>query len=228
MLHKLRVKSFAAIAFALAIVIISGAGATRVEAATLQIQFTGLDLVYDGHDIFDAKSPFGGLGLPAESDPLISMDFLRDGTLIGSLSSNIWVDVAINNVGPLPVGGGSRTSGGAMFDILTNAGGWGLALDIPSMMVAYAGNQVALSGVGTASGILTQKLPFGLMVDKPINVLFILGTLQNVTTNGQSLTGFTASGTGTITAAAVPEPASMLLLGAGLLGIAGHLRRARR
>jgi hypothetical protein len=201
--------------------------ATPANAATLQIQFTGLDLVYDGHDIFDAKSPFGGLGLPSESDPLVSMDFFLDGSLIGHLTSNIWADVAINNVGAIPVGGGTRTSGGAIFDILTNSGGWGLALDVPSFLVTYTGNQLALSGIGSASGILAQDLPFGLVVDMPVNLLFILGPLQNVTTNGQSLTGFITSGTGVITAAAVPEPASILLLGTGLLAVAGRLRNRR-
>jgi hypothetical protein len=228
-MQMVRLRSLTSIGFALALVcaIVTG-GATRAEAVTLQIQFTGLDLVYDGHDIVDSRSPFGGLGLPGESDPLVSMDFFLDGSLVGHLTSSIWADVAINGVGPLPVAGGTRTSGGAMFDILTNVGGWGLALDIPSMMVVYAGNQLALSGIGTASGILAQQLPFGLQVATPVNVMFILGTLQNVTTSGQSVTGFTASGTGTITAAAVPEPASMLLFGAGLLGIAEHLRRSRR
>jgi len=80
--------------------------AASAQASTLQIQFTGLDLVYDGVDIFDAKSPFGG---------------------------------------------GTRTSGPAMFDLLTSASGW----------------------------------------------------------------------------SAMPEPASVLLLGAGLLGLAGFLRKAK-
>src|SRR6266540_174794 len=225
-MHRLRVGSLTAMAFALVFALTCSA--TRADAATLQIQFTGLDLVYDGHDIFDAKSPFGGLGLPSESDPLVSMDFFLDGSLIGHLTSNIWADIAINGVGPLPVGGGTRTSGAAVFDILTNSGGWGLALDVPSIMVTYAGNQLALSGIGTASGILAQQLPFGLVVDNPVNLLFILGPLQNVTTNGQSLTGFNASGTGVITATAVPEPTSILLLGTGLLAIARHLRNGRR
>jgi hypothetical protein len=200
---------------------------STARASTLQIQFTGLDLVYDGHDIFDAASPFGGIGATSEADPLTAMSFLLDGTLIGTLTSDIYADVAINGVGSIPAAGGLLTSGGAMFDLLTSAAGWGLALDIPSMTMFYTGNQLALSGMGVASDIITEQLPFGLLIDTPVNVVFVLGAIRDVTQSGQWLTGFTASGTGSLTAAAVPEPASVLLLGAGLLALAGQMRRHR-
>lgn len=202
--------------------------APAAHAATLQIQFTGLDLVYDGHDIFDATSPFGGLGLPGEADRLLSMEFLLDGLLVGRQTTDIYADIAINGVGPLPGAGGTVTTGGAMFDLLTSASGWGLGLDLPSMTLAYVGNQLALSGAGVASDIIRQQLPFGLMVDTPVNVVFVLGALNNVTQSGAFLTGFTASGTGSLSAPAVPEPTTLLLFGTGMLGLAGQVRRRMR
>lgn len=55
----------------------------------------------------------------------------------------------------------------------------------------------------------------------------MLGGLTNVTHNGQWLTGFDGSGTGSIAGTAVPEPATLLLVGAGLIGASSRLRRKR-
>jgi PEP-CTERM motif len=202
------------------------------EAATLSIQFTGLDLVFDGsgifaNDIFDAGSRFGGNGDPSQADPLASMNFFIDGALVGSLSSNIFADVGLFGVGDILVGGGTAQVEGGTFDVLTKNAvpGFGLALNLKSLTLTYAGNQLALSGFTSATEIFRQSLPFNLRIGEPIQVLFILGTLSNVRDNGQFLTAFTGSGTGTITGTALPEPATLLMLGAGILGVSLRARR---
>jgi hypothetical protein len=205
-------------------------GGVSAEAKTLTIQFTGLDLVFNGSQIVDTKNPLGGDGDPAFSDPLASMDFFIDGALVGSLSSNIWADVALFGVGAIPVAGGTAQIQGGAFDLITKnqAFGFGLALALNSMTLTYTGNQLALSGVSSSTELIEQALPFGLKIDQPIQVLFILGTLTGVTDNGVRLTGFTGSGTGTVSGTALPEPATLLMLGAGMLGVSLRARRSRR
>lgn len=201
------------------------------EAKTLSIQFTGLDLKLDHvtNTITDTGDPGGGGFDPADADPLASMDFFIDGALVGSLSSNIYADVALFGVGHIPVGGGSAQVQGGGFDLLmkSTVPAFGLSLNINSLTLSYTGNQLALSGVTSSVELFKQSLPFNLLIGEPIQVLFILGTLTNVQSNGVWLTDFQGSGTGTVTGTALPEPATLLMLGAGILGVSLRARRQR-
>src|SRR3569832_1119756 len=108
-----------------------------LQASTLEIQFTGLDLDYDGNNLFDSGvHNTTGSGNPAQSDVLTSMNFYVDGSLVGVLNTDVYADVYIANIGALPVGGGLFNSlgFGGMFgvDLLTSNDlpGWALALNI--------------------------------------------------------------------------------------------------
>jgi hypothetical protein len=199
------------------------------SAATIQIQFSGLDLVYNGSTIYDATSSNGGTGNPADSDPLFTMSFIKDGVFLGTLTQDIYADVAIIGVSNIPVAGGTvYSTGGGIFDLLTSSAGWGLALDVASgFQVTYNQTSINFLGSGLASNIYGQSLPFGLAIGDPVQISFSTGNLTNVTSSGGYLTGFNSSGTGEV-AGTVPEPGTLLLLGTGLVGIASFARRRMR
>jgi hypothetical protein len=118
--------------------------AAPASAAVLQIQFSGLNLTYTGDagggTLCDSTTCNGGAGVQAESDPLTTMSFLLDGNLVGNiLVSNIWADVSTSVVAGIPTGGGTVTTSGGIFDILSNTGspGWGLALNLGSGLLTY-------------------------------------------------------------------------------------------
>jgi hypothetical protein len=217
------------------------AGASSLHAATVEIQFTGLDLIYGngdldlGLEIHDATSPIGGTGVPAVSDPLTNVNFFVDGSLVGTLTADVFADVFIDSVNSIPAGGGVVTSGGNNdsfgFDILTENGlpGWGLALNIDEIQVFYSGFEITIAGAGLAASVPAQDLPFGLVIDDndPISIVFSSTNLTNVTSAGGFLTGFNASGTGSISGTLVPEPSSIALAGFGLIGLVAAWRKRR-
>jgi len=197
-----------------------GGMATVARAGMIEIQVSGLDLVYDGLNIYDDGSQVGGSGNPADSDPLISMSFLVDGNLVGTLSSDIFADVFIANVINIPAGGGFVMSGPQGntfgFDLLTsnNNPGWGLALNLDRMQVFYSGGNVFIAGGGVASSLSNQNLPFGLVLDasQTISIAFSSSALSNVTSVGAFLTGFRSSGTGNVRGTLIPEPSALALV----------------
>lgn len=223
----------------LGLLLFAAANETRVHAGSLQIQFTGLNLSYNGTNLFDSAFPNTvGSGDPAQSDSLTSMSFYLDGNQVGSLlSSDIYADVYLAGILNIPDGGGvvnSTGNGGTFgFDLLTenNLPGWGLALNINTMQFFYTGSKIAIAVSGLASSLGVQSLPFNLEYDpsQPITIIVSSAELTNVTTAGGFLTGFNAGGTGNVAGQGflVPEPSSVVVAVLGSLALLPLVRRRR-
>jgi len=214
---------FSAAIFALLL----GAASPVARAATLEIQFTGLDLYYDGNNIFDnGVHNTVRSGNPAEADALTSIQFFLDNSLVHTINSDVFADLYISNLGSMPAAGGVITSSGNGntfgIDLLTSNSnpGWGLALNIDTMQMFYTGSQIAISVSGLATSIPVQLLPPGLAFDpnEPLTIVMSSANLSGVTTSGGFVDAMHAAGTGNVAGVLVPEPGSMALLVIGFLG----------
>lgn len=216
---------------------ISALTASSAAAGTLQIQFTGLNLQYDGTSIFDAGAAnTTGSGNPAQADALSAMNFYLDGSLVGTLTSDIYADLYLKDVLNIPASGGIVNTGGngdtfGIDLLMKNATpGWGLALNIDTMQFFYTGSRIAISVAGLATDLAAQDLPFDLEFDplQPITIVLSSASLSNITTAGGFVTGFNASGTGSVAGegfVVIPEPASYVLAGLGIAALAIVRRR---
>jgi hypothetical protein len=197
-------------------------------AATIQISFTGLDVVYDGSAIYDGGSTAGGLADPADADPLSTVDFFVDGTLVGSLSSDISLDAFIPDITGISAAASTvdvQTTPGnpGFFDLLIGTSPLAsefLLIDLEEVTFTYIDvlNIVQFTFGAAVSDVFAQNLPFDLVIGDPLTVSFSAQVVAGTKTdNGTDITGFEAAGTGDIGGPAVPEPTAALLLALGTL-----------
>ena len=89
-------------------------------AATLRIEFDDFNVKFDRNEetgkgtLEDSNSFYDAL------DPLGTMDFFLDNVRIASLSSNVFADLAIVDIGPIPEDGGDVKVDYGRFTLLTN------------------------------------------------------------------------------------------------------------
>ncbi len=205
---------------------------TAAQAATIEIQFTGMNLVYDGSAIYDSGSTAGGSADPAEADPLLSVNFLVDGIPAGpALTSNIALDVYIPDVTGLSAATGATTNittpgNAGYFDLLIGTGPTAseyLLVDLAEVSITYidVANIVQFTFGAAVSDVFSQNLPYGLNIGDPVTVSFSAQlTSGTKTTAGNLVTGFAATGTGEIRGDVIPEPTTCLLAALGLIGLA--------
>lgn len=201
------------------------------QASTLEIAFTGMDLVYNGSAIYDAKSTNGGLGNPADADPLTAVNFSVDGSPVGSLSSDIALDVHIPDVTGISSAANTNFSvatpgNPGYFDLLigTNSPATDhLLVNLSSVNVSYldVANTIQFTFGAAVSNTFAQNLPFGLEAGAPVTISFSAQIVPGSRTSDNGLiTGFRASGTGQYNTPLVPEPTTCVLAGLGLAALA--------
>lgn len=207
---------------------------TSIANADIVIEFSGMNLVYNGSALFDAGSAAGGVADPGDADGLASVDFFLNGSLVGALNSDISLDVYIPNLIGIPSTPGAaiiiNTGGAGFFDLLIGTSPLAseyLLVDVSSVTVTYidvAGIIQFTFGAAVADSF-AQNLPYGLIVGQPLTVSFSAqidpGTL---TSAGGFITGFRASGTGEFRGLEIPTPGSIALVA---LGVPAVIRRRR-
>ena len=209
-------------------------GVSPALATPLEIQFSGVNLSYDGSTISDAGSTAGGNNNPADADPLDSLSFKVGGSLVGSiLTSDISVDISIPDVTGLSDIGSSTvvttTGNPGYFDLLIGtspSAAQYLRLNTNEVTVTYVNVTSTVQFVfgGAVASIDAQLLPDGLVIGDPVAVSFS-AKLNSKTSAADVVTGFTASGTGEVSGTFVPEPASCVLAALGLVGVLAGRRR---
>ena len=216
----------------------------QAQAANVVISSTSFDYQYVPNTttpsqsaLCDGKSCNGGDGTVANADPVSSMSF----TLIGApnqllllLTQNIYIDMYLQLGGFLQLGGSQTITGGIfdLFDKSTNPG-WGLAINVTGGSVFVNSNGgLSITLVGSASGVQCGTCvpgnTFG-FITGPFTISF--SSVTNLTGGSGSgdptsiTTGFTANGSPDVTGTFIPEPMTMSLMGAGLVGLALLRRR---
>jgi len=217
----------------LVMAVVTVAASSQSQAGQLEIHLSGFNFTYNGTDIFDAGGSAGGSFNINFADPLATMTFILDGIIVGTLDAtegqDIFADVLLLSPTAIPATGGSfsgSNSNSFGIDLLTDTDTL-LALNVNDYEGFFSSTGQFIA-VGGEAVLFSQNLPFLLEIDSlAINFVFSSTHMTNVTTSGGFLTGFTASGTGSIitTGEIIPEPASLALLG---LGGALMLRRKRQ
>jgi hypothetical protein len=220
---RLIVRALLGASFVVAIFFMQATAYAEVQLEVLEIQYTGLDVSYDG----------SAISTTGDVDPLESVDFLVDGSKVLGLNAPgdtpLSMALSIPNVNNIPVGGGSVTSSAGGTLSLTLPAGDYLNLELDQIEVKYiavTSVQLHFMLAAGAGEVLSQLLPIG--KDYADIVAVSLSTnidYSTLTDNGNFVTGFVANGTGEIEGYLVPEAGSIALLLCGLTGLICWRRR---
>ncbi len=213
-------------AILLAVAAIVSLPISTASAELLVIEFTGLEIEYDGTDIFDVGKKPGHNGDPAESDSLTSMTFTLGANPADVLTTDIFADILIPGVPLIPTDGSPiSTVAGGFFDLLTSTTvpGFGLELDVQFFEVTYTGFAINIFGHGVATEV-SQDLPFGLMILPGDEVSISFSTQIDMIEFDNDdvpefVTHFISRGTGEVRAENVPEPSTLVLSLLGCLAV---------
>ena len=194
---------------------------TVAQAGVLDIGFTGLDFDYDGFVGFDIST--------SGADALNSVNFEVDGIAAGAaIAGSVSAELHIPGVGGIPVGGGTVTSGsGGTLDLVLGAGSLSLSLGEVTLNYNKIGSGIPFLFGGAEATVISQDLPYDLLLDDPIVFSFVTPIEDSsITDDSFVLTSFSASGGGSVSGGGssgvvtTPEPASVVLAIMAMFGVA--------
>jgi hypothetical protein len=213
------------------------------QGATINIILSDMDVNYLGSAddgagaLFDAMGGYAGGNLDEnQADRIKTAVFERDGNIVGTLmddagngGDDLHADLRVDAVGAsIPLGvfqpSLGNNGGGFGLDFFTEGGANSLQLGATNVSLLLSQGVFFFTGQAT---LRSQNLPFGLAFDasKPIYFSYT-ATLPGV--NGVSpASSAIGSGALTISGELIPEPATIGLLGLGILGLAAGAFRRR-
>lgn len=229
-------------AFMLCTVVCFGLG--QAKADTIEIFFSGIDIDYDGTDITN-KDPNGVD--PVDPDPLINVSFSQNGVSLGTLSTDVFAELLIDDVAVVEnttvtsSGAGSflrllfpDESGTVSTDVDTDQDY--LLLEMDSAMVTYIGGTARfVFAASVADAVSTSgSFPFDLadFLEAPLTLSFSTQVSSSTSGAAGAITSFAANGTGEVRGEFdpnqqnIPEPSTIgLALLASMMGGAVAMRK---
>lgn len=188
--------------------------ASVASAATIEIEFTGLDLSYDGSTISATADPLSSVTVEEDNVPVAGSPF----------GASIFADLSIPGVTDIAVGGDTVVSSAGGTLGLDLPGGDSVDLTLGEVTVSYVDlGFVQFSFGGSVGSVDSQSLPAGLILGSPVSVSFS-APITSLSDDGTNLLSFTADGTGQIEGPSIPEPTAAVL---AALAAAGFVARRR-